>query len=210
MSQTNHSPPKTPRRPIMEIVNDRLAEKSAARGHSALTPPSSKLPQKIRGVSPALVSAGIQVPATPSTSSSPLKESHVIQRHDHADGQGLNMATRAESALEADETIVSLDTSVSKRDLGPMDWSNFEQRYATAIEELNDKEDHLLLEFQNLSEAFQIWADSSAERDNGRAWKRLRTRERYVQIKENTLEEKKQHYLKVVQAFKQAIELFAE
>ncbi|RAL59968.1 hypothetical protein DID88_000594 [Monilinia fructigena] len=195
----------------MDIVNDRLAEKSAARGNSALTPPS-KLPQKIRGVSPALLSTGIQVPATPTTNSSPLKASHVLQRHDHADdaSQDLDMAPRVESSGEADETIISLDSSAPKRDLGPMNWSDFEERYATAIERLSEEEDQLVQNFQNLSEAFQIWADSSSERDNGRAWKRLRTRERYVQIQERTLEEKKQHYLKVVQAFKQALELFSE
>ncbi|KAA8574868.1 hypothetical protein EYC84_004111 [Monilinia fructicola] len=196
----------------MDIVNDRLAEKSAARGNSALTPPSSKLPQKIRGVSPALLSAGVHVPATPTTNSSPLKESYVLQRHDHADdaSQDIDMAPRVEPSGEADETIISLDSSAPKRDLGPMNWSDFEERYEAAIAQLSDKEDQLVHDFQNLTEAFQIWADSSSERDNQRALKRLRTRERYVQIHERTLEEKKQHYLKVVQAFKQALELFSE
>ncbi|KAI9648245.1 hypothetical protein NHQ30_002877 [Ciborinia camelliae] len=196
----------------MAIVNEKLAEKSAARGPPgtpALTPSSSKLPQKIRGVSAGLLFSSIQVPAT---QSSPLKKSHVLQRHDHADdvSQDLDMARQAEPETEPDETIISLDTSDLKRDLSPMNWSSFEERYATAIQELSDKEDHLIESFHHLSEAFAIWADSSAERDNGRAWKRLKTRERYVQLQERSLEDKKLHYMKVVEAFKQALQLFGE
>ncbi|KAF7863976.1 hypothetical protein EAF04_006941 [Stromatinia cepivora] len=214
MSQINPSPPKTPRRPIMAIVNEKLAEKSAARGipsTPALTPSSSKLPQKIRGVSPGLLSTSIQVPATQSPISSPLKRSLVLQHNDHADdvSQDIDMAPQAEPEA-GDDTVISLDKSDPKRDLAPMNWSGFEQRYAEAIKELNDNEDQLIENFHHLSEAFTIWADSSAERDNGRALKRLKTRERYVQIQERSLEDKKLHYTKVVEAFKQALQLFGE
>ncbi|ATZ50160.1 hypothetical protein BCIN_05g05340 [Botrytis cinerea B05.10] len=217
MSQTNHSPPKTPRRPIMAIVNEKLAEKSAARGTPntpALTPSSSKLPQKIRGVSPGLqFTPSIQAPTTQSPISSPLKRSHVLQHHSHADDIGeddVDMAPQVEPEAGSDETIISLETTDSKRDIAPKSWSEFEERYSVAIQELSDNEDRLIEEFQHLSDAFGIWAESAAERDNGRAWKRLRTRERYVQIQEQSLEDKKLHYIKVVEAFKQALQLFGE
>ncbi|APA09455.1 predicted protein [Sclerotinia sclerotiorum 1980 UF-70] len=164
----------------MAIVNEKLAEKSAARGipsTPAFTPSSSKLPQKIRGADDV--------------------------------NQDIDMALQAEQG-PGDETAISLDKSDPKRDLAPMNWSGFEQRYAEAIKELNDNEDELIDHFNHLSEAFTIWADSSAERDNGRALKRLKTRERYVQIQEKSLEDKKLHYTKVVEAFKQALQLFGE
>ncbi|TGO30714.1 hypothetical protein BPAE_0004g01520 [Botrytis paeoniae] len=179
MSQINHSPPKTPRRPIMAIVNEKLAEKSAARGTPntpALTPSSSKLPQKIRGVSPSLqFTPSIQAPTAQSPISSPLKRSHVLQHHNHADDIGeddIDMAPQVEPEAGSDETMISLDTSNSKRDIPPKSWSEFENRYARAIQELSDNEDRLIEEFQHLSDAFGIWAESAAERDNGRAWKR--------------------------------------
>ncbi|KAF7911161.1 uncharacterized protein EAF01_002669 [Botrytis porri] len=201
----------------MAIVNEKLAEKSAARGTPntpALTPSSSKLPQKIRGVSPSLqFTPSIQAPTTQSPISSPLKRSHVLQHHNHADGIGEDdvvMAPQVEPEAGSDETMISLDTSNSKRDIPPKNWSEFEHRYATAIQEMTDNEDRLIDDFQNLSDAFAIWAETGAERDNGRAWKRLKTRERYVQIQEKSLEDKKLHYIKVVEAFKQALQLFGE
>ncbi|ESZ98137.1 hypothetical protein SBOR_1516 [Sclerotinia borealis F-4128] len=218
MSEIDHSPPKTPRRPIMAIVNEKLAEKSAARGTTptpGLTPASSsKLPQKIRGVGQRLLPISIQIPATPQSSSpSPSKESHVLQHHDHTDdvSQDVDMDPHAEPESGPDETVVSLDSLEPKRgDLGPFNWEGFEQCYEMAIKEMSDKEDHLIEDFQNLSEAFTIWAESSSEQDNERACKRLKTRERYVQIQEMSLNAKKQHYTKVVEAFKQALQLFGE
>ncbi|KAF7902779.1 hypothetical protein EAF00_002682 [Botryotinia globosa] len=201
----------------MAIVNEKLAEKSAARGTPntpALTPSSSKLPQKIRGVSPSLqYTPSIQAPTAQSPISSPLKRSHVLQHHNHADDLGeddVDMAPQVEPEAGSDETMISLDAPNPKRDIPPKSWSEFENRYATAIQELSDNEDRLIEEFQHLSDAFAIWAESSAERDNGRAWKRLKTRERYVQIQEKSLEDKKLHYVKVVEAFKQALQLFGE
>ncbi|TGO65511.1 hypothetical protein BCON_0002g00960 [Botryotinia convoluta] len=208
----------------MAIVNEKLAEKSAARGTPntpALTPSSSKLPQKIRGVSPSLqFTPSIQAPTTQSPISSPLKRSHVLQHHNHADDIGeddVDMAPQVEPEAGSDETMISLDTSNPKRDIPPKSWSEFENRYATAIQELSDNEDRLIEEFQHLSDAFGIWAESAAERDNGRAWKRQvafihssQGATDCVIIQEKSLEDKKLHYIKVVEAFKQALQLFGE
>ncbi|THV54616.1 hypothetical protein BGAL_0023g00250 [Botrytis galanthina] len=143
----------------MAIVNEKLAEKSAARGTPntpALTPSSSKLPQKIRGVSPSLqYTPSIQAPTTQSPISSPLKRSHVLQHHNHADDLGeddVDMAPQVEPEAGSDETMISLDTPNPKRDIPPKSWSEFENRYATAIQELSDNEDRLIEEFQNLSD----------------------------------------------------------
>ncbi|TGO67478.1 hypothetical protein BOTNAR_0041g00150 [Botryotinia narcissicola] len=215
----------------MAIVNEKLAEKSAARGTPntpALTPSSSKLPQKIRGVSPSLqYTPSIQAPTAQSPISSPLKRSHVLQHHKHADDLGedddVDMAPQVEPEAGSDETMISLDTPNPKRDIPPKSWSEFENRYATAIQELSDNEDRLIEEFQHLSDAFAIWAESSAERDNGRAWKRQvafihssQGAADFVIIQEKSLEDKKLHSklcpsdIKVVEAFKQALQLFGE
>ncbi|TGO33755.1 hypothetical protein BHYA_0228g00040 [Botrytis hyacinthi] len=215
----------------MAIVNEKLAEKSAARGTPntpALTPSSSKLPQKIRGVSPSLqYTPSIQAPTTQSPISSPLKRSHVLQHHNHADDIGeddVDMAPHVEPEAGSDETMISLDTPNPKRDIPPKSWSEFEDRYATAIQELSDNEDRLIEEFQNLSDAFAIWAESAAERDNGRAWKRQvafihssqgaadfvlvcgQEKDMYIYRKSHW----KTRSCIVVEAFKQALQLFGE
>lgn len=160
MSQTNPSTPKTPRRPIMAIVNEKLAEKSAARGTPtpALTPSSSRLPQKIRGVSPSLLSTSIQVPPTQTPISSPLKNLRILQRRDRADDvdRDLDMAPELEPEAEPDETMISIQTSDPRRDLAPMNWKTFEQNYVKAIQELSDEEDLLVQDFQHLSEVSRL------------------------------------------------------
>ncbi|KAM3065442.1 hypothetical protein ACMFMG_011439 [Clarireedia jacksonii] len=198
------SPPKTPRRPIMAIVHDKLAERSASKANMTSTPtPLSKLPQRSR--TPRLSGSGIQVPATQSSQTSPLKESHTP----HADHKTHSIsAIDEESELEFPGATPEFEPGDPKAELPLFNWKEFEQRYEIAIRAASDKEDGLLEEFHYLTEAFQIWAESSSERDNDRAWKRLKTRERYVQLSEDKLRDKKKHYVQVVEALKTALKLF--
>ncbi|PQE33324.1 hypothetical protein CJF32_00006614 [Rutstroemia sp. NJR-2017a WRK4] len=198
-----HSPPKTPRRPIMAIVHDKLAERSASKANMSSTPtPLSKLPQRSRTPRLSTSVSGIQVPATQAPQASPLKESHTpqVDHQNHNNGD-----LDEESELKITGAKPEFEPGDPKAELPFFNWKEFEQRYETAIKAASDKEDDLLEEFNNLTE---IWAESSSERDNDRAWKRLKTRERYVQISEEKLRDKKKHYVQVVEALKGALKLF--
>ncbi|PQE22072.1 hypothetical protein CJF31_00010690 [Rutstroemia sp. NJR-2017a BVV2] len=208
----------------MAIVHDKLAERSASKANMNSTPtPLSKLPQRSRTPRLSASVSGIQVPATQASQASPLKESHTpqVDHQNHNNGD-----LDEESELKIAGAKPEFEPGDPKAELPFFNWKEFEQRYETAIKAASDKEDDLLEEFHNLTEAFQIWAESSSERDNDRAWKRyvfsvhvieytanklvhsLKTRERYVQISEERLRDKKKHYVQVVEAFKGALKLF--
>ncbi|KAI7356558.1 hypothetical protein KC336_g22192 [Hortaea werneckii] len=69
------------------------------------------------------------------------------------------------------------------------------------------KEHSILYEFSSLCEYFGVWAQASETHEVGRSYKRLKTQVAYVENRESELESKRQHYIKVVDAFKSALEL---
>ncbi|KAI0443204.1 hypothetical protein F4803DRAFT_515957 [Xylaria telfairii] len=93
--------------------------------------------------------------------------------------------------------------------LAPFDWEDFEDRYEKALQEADEKEKMLLDEFAQLVKYFNVWASASSTYDNERAIKRLQTRERYVQLSEQSLAQKKQHLSEVVKAFQSALALLS-
>jgi len=92
-------------------------------------------------------------------------------------------------------------------ELPEFDWSAFEAEYTKAIRAADEGENELSGEFDKLCSLFSLWADAASEHDNTRAVKRLKTRERFVQISEGKFEDKKKHYVEVVDAFKKALAL---
>ncbi|KAJ8127156.1 hypothetical protein O1611_g6479 [Lasiodiplodia mahajangana] len=93
--------------------------------------------------------------------------------------------------------------------LAPFDWEDFEDRYQKALQEADEKEKQMLEEFAQLVKYFNVWASASSAHDNERAAKRLQTRERYVNLSEQSLSQKKQHLAEVVKAFQSALALLS-
>ncbi|KAI1392824.1 uncharacterized protein F4822DRAFT_392328 [Hypoxylon trugodes] len=93
--------------------------------------------------------------------------------------------------------------------LAAFDWDDFHERYTKALEEADAQEKQLLEEFDTLIKYFNVWASASSAHDNERAVKRLQTRERHVQLSEQTLAQKKQHLSEVVRAFQSALALLS-
>lgn len=93
------------------------------------------------------------------------------------------------------------------RDLEEFDWDGFHDRYYRELSDIIEDDNAVIAEFDRFSEAFAIWARSSTAGDTTRAGKRLKTRERYIELAEESLEEKKEHYVHVVEAFKNALKL---
>ncbi|KAH8813161.1 hypothetical protein F5884DRAFT_751455 [Xylogone sp. PMI_703] len=92
-------------------------------------------------------------------------------------------------------------------ELSQFDWREFETRYTAALKEADDVENKLVEQFDNLGQAFSIWVQASSQYESDRALKRLKTRTRFVQLQEETLEQKKAHFNEVVHAFQKAMEL---
>ncbi|KAI6856426.1 hypothetical protein KC319_g6731 [Hortaea werneckii] len=87
------------------------------------------------------------------------------------------------------------------------DWDELRRRYHSKMNEITAKEHSILNEFSSLCEYFGVWAQASESHEVGRSYKRLKTQVAYVENRENELESKRQHYIKVVDAFKSALEL---
>lgn len=93
--------------------------------------------------------------------------------------------------------------------LPPFDWDDFQCRYERALAEADGRERVVLDEFEQLSRYFRNWASASATHDNGRAEKRLQTRQRYVALSEETMTQKQKHYDEVLRAFQSALALLS-
>ncbi|OAQ99697.1 hypothetical protein LLEC1_03522 [Akanthomyces lecanii] len=88
--------------------------------------------------------------------------------------------------------------------LQAFDWEDFESRYEAALLRASEEEKSILKEAESLSKA---WAAAASSHDDARAVKRLQTRQRFVNLSEEKLSQKQQHYVEVVQAFESALAL---
>ncbi|RKF60049.1 hypothetical protein OnM2_054049 [Erysiphe neolycopersici] len=78
-------------------------------------------------------------------------------------------------------------------ELPDFDWDDFENRYTEGLQLLDKEETQVLDQFDQLMEMFFLWAQTGSTHETDRAVKRLKTRERYVQLSEASLEQKKAH-----------------
>ncbi|KAL9020618.1 MAG: hypothetical protein Q9185_002204 [Variospora sp. 1 TL-2023] len=106
------------------------------------------------------------------------------------------------------ETAATEETVIDpKEPLEPYGWDDLEARFLKKMEECQVSEGEIEKEFREWIEVFQAWASTTREHEEERAHKRLRTRMAWVQNSEQSLEEKRLHYIKVVQAFESALAL---
>ncbi|RXG50219.1 hypothetical protein VDGE_20535 [Verticillium dahliae] len=75
------------------------------------------------------------------------------------------------------------------------DWEDFEARYHKALTDADGKEQELMNEFNELVK---------------RAVKRLQTRQRFVNLSEQTMAQRQQHMTEVLQAFQSALALLGQ
>uniref|UniRef100_A0A8H7N7S2 Uncharacterized protein n=1 Tax=Bionectria ochroleuca TaxID=29856 RepID=A0A8H7N7S2_BIOOC len=109
------------------------------------------------------------------------------------------------------------------------DWDDFEKRYEEALREMGQAEQDIFKEAENLSKVspvscvgtdsndlgilsgwnqyFRTWAAAASSHDDERAVKRLQTRRRFVNISEEKMAQKQQHYEDVLRAFESALAL---
>ncbi|KAF4464765.1 hypothetical protein FALBO_8389 [Fusarium albosuccineum] len=91
--------------------------------------------------------------------------------------------------------------------LEPFDWDEFEARYESALHHADEQERGILKEAEALSKYFKVWASAASAHDDERAAKRLQTRRRFVNLSEERMQRKQEHYDQVVTAFERALAL---
>ncbi|KAG9230172.1 hypothetical protein BJ875DRAFT_472951 [Amylocarpus encephaloides] len=99
------------------------------------------------------------------------------------------------------------DEDTTDHELGVFDYDKIRDDYTQEMQEVNAEEETIRKEFDDYTQLFALWSTGGADRDDTRASKRLRTRERYVQLSEHSLEDKKKHHANVVGAFEAALKL---
>ncbi|KAK3675645.1 hypothetical protein LTR78_004286 [Recurvomyces mirabilis] len=114
----------------------------------------------------------------------------------------------SESTIPDDEEVLhSLMPSEPQDEIADFDWTDLQARYHDRMTELQHNELKIVDEFSQLCDFFGIWADSMQTHEVGRSFKRLKTQTAYVRHEEDELEQKRGHYIKVVDAFKSALQL---
>ncbi|PVH83429.1 hypothetical protein DL98DRAFT_513311 [Cadophora sp. DSE1049] len=159
---------------------------------TTMVPPKKVIPEVASG-------ADIQVPSSippPQSESGPANKPAKVDNHE------TQQPDETDEEDEEDEEEEDEDPGLPK-----FDWSDFEQRYTESLKKQHEEEVEIIDEFDLYATSFMVWAQAAAQRDNGRMSKRLRTRVRFTQLAENSLEDKKNHYLEVVGAFQAAMNM---
>ncbi|KAF4967308.1 hypothetical protein FSARC_5138 [Fusarium sarcochroum] len=122
-----------------------------------------------------------------------------MQRHPHASSRT--------PEPQIDRQATNSDTPDTPGALEPFDWDEFEARYEAALRDADEQEREVLKEADALSKYFKVWAAAASAHDDERAAKRLQTRRRFVNLSEEKMERKEEHYEQVVRAFENALAL---
>ncbi|KAF2674533.1 hypothetical protein BT63DRAFT_419818 [Microthyrium microscopicum] len=111
----------------------------------------------------------------------------------------------ADSKQETDNAAP--ETFDPKEAIQPFDWDNLYSQFEGEMSQLEQAEQKLFDDLTKLNAYFNIWARTMHEYDAERAKKRLKTRVARVKVSEDELEDKRVHYIKVVEAFQSALQL---
>ncbi|KAF7549304.1 hypothetical protein G7Z17_g6478 [Cylindrodendrum hubeiense] len=100
-----------------------------------------------------------------------------------------------------DHQPASSDTPSTPGTLTSFDWEDFEVRYEKALRDADENEEEILKQAGALSKYFKVWAAAASAHDDERAAKRLQTRRRFVNLSEENMAQKQQHYDEVDDLF---------
>ncbi|EPE32649.1 hypothetical protein GLAREA_07783 [Glarea lozoyensis ATCC 20868] len=101
---------------------------------------------------------------------------------------------------------VPQDTSVELEDF---DYAEIERKYREELKAVHKEEKQYFNDLESYGRLAGNWAAGASARDNERAFKRLKTRERFVQLSEDTLQAKHEHYSHVYTVLQSAIDLIS-
>ncbi|MCJ1295231.1 hypothetical protein MMC34_006793 [Xylographa carneopallida] len=120
--------------------------------------------------------------------------------------------TGPETTLQPKNTVPAsvLESEAPPLPIEAFDWAGLEARYHADMQACADTDTGLFEEFNQAIRIFEAWASVTTTHESERSSKRLKTRMCYVQGDEQHLEKKRQHHMKVVAAFQDALALLRE
>ncbi|KAK5120378.1 hypothetical protein LTR85_006317 [Meristemomyces frigidus] len=175
---------------------------------SSMLPPAHKPPRSGQGTSKPQAQ---QQPQAPARAKSSEKAAQSTQNEPSSD-----------ATIPDDDMSAGSSTPSEPQDrIEGFDWQNLQERYHARMRELDADEHAIFAEFEGLCNAmsgtklirvqyFAVWANTSQTHEVDRSYKRLKTQMTYVQHAEDELEQKRGHYIKVVEAFKSALLLLGD
>ncbi|TLD07939.1 hypothetical protein E2P81_ATG10563 [Venturia nashicola] len=113
---------------------------------------------------------------------------------------------RQQPADDGDDTDEDREPADS---IAPFDWMELESRYHQQMHQYGAQEQELYGSFSELCNYFYVWAETGHGHEVDRSFKRMKTQITLVQHEEQELEKKRLHYVKVVEAFKSALQLLS-
>ncbi|KAL2755091.1 hypothetical protein ACRALDRAFT_2106414 [Sodiomyces alcalophilus JCM 7366] len=131
----------------------------------------------------------------------------------HSQGNGINKRVKTPEPNPDQQLVdeqLQANESGTPGSFATFDWEEFEARYNKALADADGNEQELMKQFDELVKYFNVWASSSSAHDTERAVKRLQTRQRFVNLSEQTMAERQQHMTEVLQAFQNALALLRQ
>ncbi|GIZ43415.1 hypothetical protein CKM354_000664300 [Cercospora kikuchii] len=89
------------------------------------------------------------------------------------------------------------------------DWNGLIYDYHQKTRGLDQQESDIMEGCRQLMDFFEAWAVVGSRKETARSFKRLKTQMAYVEREEYDLDQKRLHYIQVVNAFKSALQLLA-
>ncbi|EKD18223.1 uncharacterized protein L3040_007607 [Drepanopeziza brunnea f. sp. 'multigermtubi'] len=199
------SPPETPSKPRPANKARALMAAGPSKGvhQAAMKPPELEVREAAGAIAQVLSST----PPKPEPTSTASKDNNPVGMNGRAERECGNHEHEHEHEESSHTDETELIEENINGELEKLDWFEFEKRYATEIRQLDDDEEATMEKVDKLADAFYLWGRAGSYRDNERISKRLKTRIRFTEIAESSLEEKKNHYVQVVDAFQNAMKL---
>ncbi|KAK5687970.1 hypothetical protein LTR17_026603 [Elasticomyces elasticus] len=192
------SRPEFPVKPSESQTEAPLPSTSA---HTMLPPSGGKASSKTEQAMPPPPPSG-QRPQALQTEPSNASKSNISH---HVNDHNIDSETTIPDDVSSEED----DPMTEEPDVKIVDfnWTDLEERYHKRMGELGATEEQIYAEFNDLCNFFGVWASTSHTHEVSRSYKRLKTQTTLVQYHEDELEKKRNHYIKVVEAFKSALSL---
>ncbi|CAK4033428.1 Hypothetical predicted protein [Lecanosticta acicola] len=166
--------------------------------------------QKQRLTQEAPTSSTANQPKQPPASAQPPKsqsDAEAKKSAKPAEAENKGATAEGECFEDGDDSSECSDSDAPDERIAEFDWRELEARYHDKVQFFAEKEAALIGEWNDLLDSFGIWATAGSQKEVNRSFKRLRTQMVYVRNEEDELEQKRLHYVKVVEAFRSALDL---
>ncbi|KAF2400203.1 hypothetical protein EJ06DRAFT_530189 [Trichodelitschia bisporula] len=99
------------------------------------------------------------------------------------------------------------DTKDPRAPISAYDWEDVQQRVENDLKKRLQEQENVNKELEELMAYYMLWMKTISEHETERTHKRIRTRMHHIQSSEKALEQKREHYTRVINAFESALQL---